>query len=161
MQMDREVHMRQQIQSVTMLHAGGLREGMLRPLEEECSAAGMASRPGTGMPAVPRSPIEQISTFSGHSISSELGQTDWRISPYETNPPSSEEETGEFSALRASWIVTHAPLHPLSVSYPEKHLWRPWGASAFDWAVQCMPAEPYFMGRTVWLACTGRGADCI
>ena len=67
---------------------------MLRPLEEECTAAGMASRPGTGMPAAPRSPIEQISTFSGHSISSELGQTDWRISPYETNPPSSEEETG-------------------------------------------------------------------
>ena len=92
--MDRDTHMRQHTESVTILHAGGLRDGMLRPLEEECTAAGMASRPGTGMPAVPRSPIEQISTFSGHSISSELGQTDWRISPYETNPPSSEEETG-------------------------------------------------------------------
>ena len=56
--------------------------------------AGMASRPGTGMPTVPRSPVGQMSTFSGHSISSELGQTDWRISAYETNPPSSEEESG-------------------------------------------------------------------
>ena len=94
MQLELETQMRQQTQSVLLLHAGGLREGMLRPLEEECTAVGMPSRPGTGMPAVPRSPIEQISTFSGHSISSELGQTDWRISPYETNPPSSEEETG-------------------------------------------------------------------
>ena len=84
---------------------------MLRPLEEECTAAGMASRPGTGLPAVPRSPIEQISTFSGHSISSELGQTDWRISPYETNPPSSEEETGGVLSHCVSCTVAHAPLH--------------------------------------------------
>ena len=92
--MEMETHRRQLTQVLMLSRAGGLREGMLRPLEEECTAAGMASRPGTGMPAVPRSPVEQISTFSGHSISSELGQTDWRISPYETNPPSSEEETG-------------------------------------------------------------------
>ena len=66
--------------------AGALREGMLQPLEEE----GAGARPGTGIPASPL--MEHLSSFS---ISTELGQSDWRISPYETNPPSDEDETGE------------------------------------------------------------------
>lgn len=59
---------------------------MLRPLEEE----GAGTRPGTGIPTSPL--MEHLSNFS---ISTELGQSDWRISPYETNPPSDEDETGE------------------------------------------------------------------
>jgi hypothetical protein len=66
--------------------AGALREGMLQPLEEE----GAGARPGTGIPTSPL--MEHLSSFS---ISTELGQSDWRISPYETNPPSDEDETGE------------------------------------------------------------------
>lgn len=68
--------------------AGALRENMLRPLDEEGAAAGLGARPGTGMP---RSPMEQVSCCS---ISTELGQSDWRISPYETNPPSEKDEGG-------------------------------------------------------------------
>ena len=132
--------MRQHTESVTILHAGGLRDGMLRPLEEECTAAGMASRPGTGMPAVPRSPIEQISTFSGHSISSELGQTDWRISPYETNPPSSEEEQVGVSGIGCV-MACHACTAPSRaiLSFPENLLQRPCGAGlSAGWCSACL-----------------------
>lgn len=49
----------------------------------------MSAQPSMGTPASPM--LEQLSTFS---ISTELGQSDWRISPYETNPPSEAEEGG-------------------------------------------------------------------
>ena len=55
----------------------------------ESAAAGAAAQPGR-----PVSPMEE--QLSAYSISTELGQSDWRISPYETNPPSEAEEEGEF-----------------------------------------------------------------
>lgn len=50
----------------------------------------MSAHASMGMPASPI--LEQLSTYS---ISTELGQSDWRISPYETNPPSDAEEGGD------------------------------------------------------------------
>ena len=139
--------MRLRTQDMMVLHAGGLREGMLRPLEEECPVTSMASRPGTGMPAVPRSPVEQIS-IAGHSISSEMGQTEWRISSYETNPPSSEEETGQ-SVIRCI-TGCHACTTPSSAcQFPG--CWSSAEAMALRWVVQCMPAELSVMDRTVCL----------
>ncbi|CAL5219786.1 g1691 [Coccomyxa viridis] len=54
---------------------------------EGSGAAGISAHPSMGMPASPI--LEQLSTYS---ISTELGQSDWRISTYETNPPSDAEE---------------------------------------------------------------------
>ena len=79
---------------------GGLSEGILQPLDEN-SASG---RPGMGMATSPT--FEHMSTYS---ISTELGQSDWRISQYETNPPSEEEEAG--SCLHSS-----LPLHARSIA---------------------------------------------
>lgn len=66
-------------------------------LREENKAAGMTAQLSAGMPASPM--LEQLSTWS---ISTELGQSDWRISPYERNPPSAAEEGGELSSANFS-----------------------------------------------------------
>jgi len=79
---------------------GGLSEGILQPLDEN-SASG---RPGMRMATSPT--FEHMSTYS---FSTELGQSDWRISQYETNPPSEDEEGG--SSLHRS-----LPLHDRSIA---------------------------------------------
>ncbi len=63
--------------------------GMTR---EDSGPAGMTAHPSMGMPGSPI--LEQLSAYS---ISTEIGQSDWRISPYETNPPSDAEEGGKQS----------------------------------------------------------------
>ena len=123
---------------------------MLRPLEEECSAAGMVSRPGTGMPAVPRSPLDaDLHLVQLLHLDASLGQSDWRISPYETNPPKRVRMRLVRDSSLHAVMDCHASTAASSIRciLHQKHLWRPWGASAFDWAVQCMPAEAYFNGQ--------------
>ena len=109
-------------------------------------AAGMTARPSTGMPASPM--LEQLSAFS---ISTELGQSDWRISPYERNPPSEIEEGGGLLLAR---LVFESKTSPLLIPPQLSDLSDSRGRTAIAWT-QC---------ETCWGCCTTQplgGSRCL